>query len=133
MAAGFSWGADMVDALACCRGQLLRGVASFSGDEVDANPVCRSRARPAAWLRYGTSLGAGGDGVYTRQQFRAAVDFFRQGQSCSAESVPVAPEPCRSFVGCTAPVVACERSDLAHEVPTRPELEAAWRFLDALR
>ena len=127
-ATGFSWGADMTNALACCRGDTLRGVAPFSGAETDYNPSCPTSRYPAARLRYGTVKGAGGDGGYSLAQFRATTSFFRQAQSCAEAADPVEPSPCRAYRACKQPVLECVFPNMGHTTPDAAEIAATWKF-----
>jgi poly(3-hydroxybutyrate) depolymerase len=120
-ASGFSWGADMVDALACCRGDELRAIAPASGGELDANRTCPARRMPAFRLTHGDHE------PYPRELFSASVDFFRAVHRCSPEADPTAPFPCVSFRGCARPVVACHYEGMGHAMP--PDFgPATWAF-----
>lgn len=121
-ALGFSWGADFVNALACCRGDVLRAVAAESGDEVDYNGSCPGSVRPAFRISYG-----GADNAYLPAQFTAAVDFYRAAHGCSAQSDPVSPSPCVSYRGCAKSVLECRYPSLGHtEPPNAAEDMWAW-------
>jgi polyhydroxybutyrate depolymerase len=111
--AGFSWGADMSDALACCRGDQIRAIAPASGDEVSYNPTCPGAVRPAFRLTYGDN-----DGAYTQQQFRDSVDFFRAAHGCSTSSDAVTPSPCVAYRGCAKPVIECRYAGIGHSWPS---------------
>ena len=124
-ATGFSWGADMTDALACCLGDVLRAVAPASGDEVDWNSTCVS-ARPAFRLTYADN------DAYTQAQFDASVAFFRAGNHCAAQSDPVAPSPCIAYRSCDHPVMECRYAGLGHNLPPNWAQET-WDFLSSFQ
>ncbi len=129
---GFSWGADMANAMACCRGDTLRGIAPFSGDETDYNASCPTRHYPATRLRYGTVKGTGGDGGYSLAQFESATRFFRQAQACAKESDPVDPSPCRAYRSCQQPLLECVYPQMGHTTPDAAEVAATWKFWRSL-
>lgn len=120
-AAGFSWGADMVDALACCRGDRLRAIAAASGGVMGANQRCPARRLPAFRLTHG------GDEAYPPEILAASVRFFRQAHGCSEATAPVHPRPCVEYQGCAQPVVLCRYQDMGHSLP-RDFGEATWGF-----
>jgi polyhydroxybutyrate depolymerase len=125
--AGLSWGAEMALALGCCRGEKIRAIAAASGSNVAATPRCPARRLPALRATYA----AGGDGAYTKAEFAAPVDFFRQVHGCSAESDPIDPAPCVSYRGCAEPVIDCAYRGLGHAFP--PDFAAAtWGFFSKL-
>jgi poly(3-hydroxybutyrate) depolymerase len=125
--AGFSWGADMTDALACCRGDKIRAVSNASGDEIDWNSTCPSKKVPAYRLTYADS-----DQFYTQAQFQASIDFYRKAQGCGAGADAVAPAPCVRHRDCAAPVISCRYVGLGHAVPGGWG-EATWSFFSSLR
>ncbi len=124
---GFSWGADMTNALACVKGDKLRGVAPFSGAETDYNKTCATKQYPAVRFRYGTS-----DGQYTLKQFQDTTLFYRNAHRCSAESNPFPPNPCIEYQGCGEPVVECQFDSMGHQPPSPEEALEVWKFWRAL-
>ncbi len=129
---GFSWGADMTNALACVKGDKLRGVAPFSGADTDYNKTCATKKYPAVRFRYGTSEGANGDGAYTLKQFQDTTLFYRKAHNCTAASNPFPPDPCISYQGCGQPVIECRFVNMGHQGPSPDEALETWKFWKAL-
>jgi polyhydroxybutyrate depolymerase len=129
---GFSWGADMTNALACVKGDKLRGVAPFSGAETDYNPTCSTKKYPAVRFRYGSSEGSNGDGAYTLKQFQDTTLFYRNAHRCSAAFKPFPPDPCITYQGCEEPVVECRFVSRGHQGPSPDEALEVWKFWKAL-
>jgi polyhydroxybutyrate depolymerase len=109
---GFSWGADMTLALACCRGDKIRAIAPASGAYLAGMPRCPAPRMPALRATYDRE-----DPSASSAELVAAVTFFRQVHHCAAESDPVEPAPCISYRGCDAPVIQCEHHGLGHNLP----------------
>jgi polyhydroxybutyrate depolymerase len=126
--AGISWGAEMAQAVACCRGEKIRAIALASGSDVASIPRCPARRLPAFRATYQGR----GDGVYSKEEFAASVAFFRQVHGCKAESDPIAPAPCVAYRGCAQPVVDCPYRGLGHGFPA-DFAEATWAFFSSLR
>jgi polyhydroxybutyrate depolymerase len=126
-AGGFSWGADMVDALACCRGEKLRAIAPASGDEIGFNKQCPSRSIPAFRLTY-----ADNDFFYKPRDFEASIKFFRDAQRCQGATDPIAPAPCVAYRGCRQPVVTCLYPRWGHRLP-EDYAAATWAFFSSTR
>jgi polyhydroxybutyrate depolymerase len=120
-AVGFSWGGDMVDNLACCRGDRLRAIAAASGGVMDANQRCPARRLPAFRQTHG------GHEPYHPVILDASVRFFRQAHGCSEATNPVHPAPCVEYQGCAQPVVLCRYPEMGHTLP-RDFGEASWGF-----
>jgi polyhydroxybutyrate depolymerase len=120
-AAGFSWGADMVDALACCRGDRLRAIAAASGGWMGDNQRCPARRLP------GFRLTHGGHEPYHPVILQSSLRFFREAHGCSQASVAVHPPPCVAYQGCAQPVIACNYPQMGHTLP-RDFGEATWGF-----
>jgi poly(3-hydroxybutyrate) depolymerase len=116
-ATGFSWGADMTNAIACCKGDEIRAVASASGDAVDWNGRCPGRKRPAFRFTHGANRLDGGDGPYSGADFRASVAFYRRAHGCSDEIAEVEPAPCVEYQRCAEPVIVCTYPDMGHALP----------------
>jgi polyhydroxybutyrate depolymerase len=129
---GFSWGADMTNALACVKGDQLRGVAPFSGAETDYNPTCSTKKYPAVRFRYGSASGDKGDGAYTLKQFQDTTLFYRNAHGCSTVSNPFPPVPCILYQGCGQPVVECRFVSMGHQAPAADEALEVWEFWKSL-
>ena len=126
--AGMSWGAEMALALACCRGEEIRGIAAASGSDLATIPRCPARKLPALRATYA----AGGDAFYSREEFAGSVAFFRRVHGCAAESDPVDPAPCVAYRGCAEPVIDCPYRWLGHRFPN-DFAPATWAFFSGLR
>ena len=129
---GFSWGADMTNALACVKGDQLRGVAPFSGAETNYNPTCSTKKYPAVRYRYGTASGTAGDGAYSLKEFQDTTTFYRNAHQCSPESDPFPPDPCIIYRGCGRPVVECVFATMGHQQPSQEEALETWKFWKSL-
>lgn len=129
---GFSWGADMTNALACARGDQLRGVAPFSGAETDYNPTCSTKKYPAVRFRYGSASGDAGDGAYSLKNFQDTTLFYRKAHNCSPASNPFPPVPCILYQGCGQPVVECRFVNMGHQAPASDEALEVWEFWKSL-
>jgi polyhydroxybutyrate depolymerase len=118
--AGFSWGGDMTEALACCRGDIVRAIAPASGPGVfpfDGNDM----ERPAVRMTYSTN------DAYPAYEFAAAIDFYRAEHGCSDTVTPVDPAPCVAYDDCAKPLVACEYEGLGHAWPA-DWADETWAF-----
>lgn len=112
-AAGFSWGGDMCQALACCRGDVVRAIAPASGPELFPTypAACPDTERPAFRMTYATN------DAYPPNMFADTIEWHRTEQGCAETSAPVDPEPCIAYDGCAKPVIACEYEGLGHAWP----------------
>jgi polyhydroxybutyrate depolymerase len=123
-AGGFSWGGDMCQALACCRGETVRAIAPASGPEFfpDSYPAaCPDTARPAFRMTYATN------DAYPPQMFADTIEWHRTEQNCSPRSAPIDPDPCLAYEGCDEPVIACEYEGLGHAWPA-DWADESWAF-----
>lgn len=113
-AGGFSWGGDMCQALACCRGDVVRAIAPASGPEFYPNTypaACPDTVRPAFRMTYATN------DAYPPQMFADTIEWHRTEQGCSADPLPTEPAPCVAYQDCDQPVIACEYEGLGHAWP----------------
>jgi poly(3-hydroxybutyrate) depolymerase len=110
-ATGFSWGGDMVNALACCLGPTFRAVANASGGEL-WNGTCPNLERPAFRITYANN------DAYPQSGFDQVMDFFRGAQGCAGSSSTTTPSPCRAWNGCAKPVIECRYTGLGHTFPS---------------
>jgi len=131
-AAGFSWGGDQVTALACCRGDRLRGVAAAScSDEFKDAANYQSYAnlpcpvRNAAAIRF--THDSTGDGALKSPLFVTTSALFRSFNGCSANATAVSPKPCLSYTGCATPFTDCPYDGLGHSLP-RTWAGDTWAF-----
>ncbi|HEY5961501.1 MAG TPA: hypothetical protein VIV60_33310 [Polyangiaceae bacterium] len=131
--AGFSWGADFVTALLCCRGELIRAAAVASCTDEYADPrdfrtysnfPCRTGGKTA--IRF--TFDSNGDHAYSATQFRATLSLYRHLNSCS-ETWTKNDSVCDRYDGCSAPFIACGYSALGHSTPPH-WAEESWRFFE---
>jgi polyhydroxybutyrate depolymerase len=123
-AAGFSWGGDMCQALACCRGETVRAIAPASGPELFPSiypEACPETDRPAFRMTYATN------DAYPPQMFADTIEWHRTQQSCSNDAIDIEPPPCIAYEGCEDPVIACEYEGLGHAWPS-DWAESTWSF-----
>ncbi len=119
-AAGFSWGGDMCESLACCRGDVVRAIAPASGPEFYPFD-CLDTERPAVRMTYATN------DAYPPEMFAQTLEFYRTEHGCSDTQVPVEPAPCITFEGCAEPLVSCEYEGLGHAWPA-DWADQTWAF-----
>lgn len=127
-AAGFSWGGDMCQSLACCRGDVVRAIAPASGPEFypsEYPKACPDTVRPAFRMTYADN------DAYPPPLFAEAIAWHRQEQGCAETSTPTGQGPCLAYDGCTEPVVACEYPGLGHAWPSEWAAES-WAFFTGL-
>jgi len=104
---GFSFGASMTQALACCRGDKLRAMALQSGgacvDGFCRPASCPTTQWPAARYGYGTgdTNTAGGDGSFTLAELRGVVEESRVELGCSSATTPVSARCDSGAPGCS--------------------------------
>jgi poly(3-hydroxybutyrate) depolymerase len=120
---GFSWGGDMTNALACCRGDKIRAIAPISGPE-RMNSTCPVKKWPATWMRYGTN-----DEAYSQSQFTSTRDFYISKLACNNTPQPLADDSqCASYSNCSEPLTVCARP-LSHQGVNYPkESEQIWDY-----
>lgn len=113
-AAGFSWGGDMCQALACCRGDVVRAIAPASGPEFFPSTypaACPDTERPAFRMTYATN------DAYPPEMFADTIEWHRSEQGCAADPIATEPAPCVAYPRCAEPVIACEYEGLGHAWP----------------
>lgn len=123
-AAGFSWGGDMCEALACCRGEVVRAVAPASGPEFYPGTypaACPDTRRPAVRMTYATN------DAYAPELFASTLAWYRSEHGCSMDDADIDPPPCIAAQGCDEPVIACEYEGLGHAWPG-DWAEQTWAF-----
>lgn len=120
-AAGFSWGGDMCQSLACCRGEVVRAIAPASGPELYPSGECQGSGRPAFRMTYADN------DAYPPEMFDERIEFYRTEHGCSETSTPIEPSPCIAYDGCDEPVIACEYAGLGHAWPADYGVET-WSF-----
>jgi len=135
--AGFSWGCDHAAALACCRGDKVRAIAAGScvdefNDKSDyrtyVNLPCPAKASPGIRFTHDVN----GDPGYPGPLFATTSALFRSFNGCATTAAPVDPSPCKSFTGCTSPLVECAYSGLGHALPPGWNAET-WAFFSTFR
>jgi poly(3-hydroxybutyrate) depolymerase len=131
-AAGFSRGGDHVTALTCCRGDKVRAVAAASctdeyGNASDyqtyTNLPCPTKGTTG--IRF-THDASGGDTGYPKPLFTTTAALFRSFNGCSASTATVDAN-CKSYDGCTSPLVECSYVGLGH-VPPNGWAKDTWTF-----
>lgn len=125
--AGFSWGADFTNTLACCRGDQLRAVAPASGGLFTGG--CAATGPAFRLTSGGTS-----DTYYSQTDFLSGVNHARTVNHCSATQTPVDPAPCQSYQGCDAgkPVIWCSYPSMGHQLPSG-WADVTWAFLSGFQ
>jgi polyhydroxybutyrate depolymerase len=123
-ATGYSSGAFMTHALACARGDQLRGVASIAGGQGGAG--CAGSV--AALLIHDTD-----DGTVNISASEGARDAHVERNGCGATRTPTEPSPCEAYA-CDAdlPVVWCQTSGRGHDRQDALAAPAFWSFLSSL-
>jgi poly(3-hydroxybutyrate) depolymerase len=124
-AAGFSWGGDMCNSLACCRGDVVRAIAPASGPEFYPFD-CYDTDRPAVRMTWATN------DAYPNELFDETVDFYRSEHACAPTSMPIDPTPCVAYDDCAEPVIACEYEGLGHAWP-QDWAEQTWAFFSTFQ
>jgi polyhydroxybutyrate depolymerase len=126
LVSGFSWGAEMAMALACCRGERIRVVAPASGVNLAGMQRCPAGKLPALFAAY-----AENDPFYDLRELSLSVAFFRQTQRCAGAADPVEPPPCVAYRGCAQPVIECRYRSIGHDLPPG-FTENSWAFFRGL-
>lgn len=135
-AAGFSWGGDQATALACCRGDKLRGIAAASCTDEFANPAdyqsyqnlpCPVSSATAVRFTHATDSDPG----YPSPLFATTANLFRSFAGCAATTTATDPAPCRSYDGCRQPFVECAYPGLGHWIPSGWGKDS-WAFFNSL-
>jgi len=138
-AAGFSWGADFVIALACNRGEAIRAVAANSASDDYRNTAdystyfglpCPAHQHPAMRFEHAAS----GDSSYPAPDFATTTHLLRFLNSCSATATPVrsstAVKSCVTFEGCTSRLLECTFDQkLGHVLPPN-WAQDTWDFFE---
>lgn len=124
-AAGYSSGSFMTHALACVRGDKLRGVASIAGGQTGQS--CKGKL--AALLIHDAD-----DGTVNISASVGARDQYLSANGCAATTQPFDPSPCVQYDGCAAglPVVWCQTSGKGHDRQDGLAGPAFWNFLSKL-
>lgn len=123
---GMSWGGDMTNALACCRGDKIKSIAPASGPEL-INSSCPTSKWPITWMRYGTS-----DGAYSQNLFESTRQFYIQKLGCSTNSIALTDDSqCVAYSGCATPLTVCARP-IQHVPLSYPEVQQLWQYWRSL-
>jgi poly(3-hydroxybutyrate) depolymerase len=133
---GFSWGCDQVTALACCRGNRIRGVAAASCTDEFADPKNASTYQnlpcptsPAAGIRFTHETLS--DSAFPAPLFATTLSLYRSFNACSDTATASSPAPCRAFTGCGRPLVDCPYDGLGHQLPPNFGNDT-WAFFSSL-
>jgi poly(3-hydroxybutyrate) depolymerase len=119
---GFSYGGMMSNAVGLDMADVFRAIAPMAGAIYSGGN--RSSTRPiAVWMSHGDA-----DDVVPVADGEAALSIFLKNNGCGAQTVPVTPEPCVAYQGCTAgyPVHYCKFSG-GHTAPSFAS-QAIWQF-----
>lgn len=124
-AAGYSSGSFMSHALACVRGDKLRGVATIAGGQTGSS--CTGNV--AALLIHDAN-----DGTVNISASEGARDQYLAANGCDATTTAFDPAPCVAYDGCDAglPVVWCQTSGKDHDRQDGLAGPAFWNFLSKL-
>ena len=123
---GFSWGGDMTNALACCRGEKIKSIAPVSGPE-RVNSSCPTNKWPVTWMRYGTN-----DGAYPQNMFESTRQFYIQKLGCLTNSTLLTGDAqCSVYSGCATPLTVCARP-IGHTPLSYPEIQQLWQYWRSL-
>ena len=134
--AGFSWGGDQVTALACCRGDRIRGIAAASCSDEFANPAsyqsykdlpCPVSNAPAIRFTHATD----GDPALPSPLFASTSALYRSFEGCTATATATSPSPCLAYAGCKHPFVECAYPALGHSLP-QDWGQDSWAFFTGL-
>jgi poly(3-hydroxybutyrate) depolymerase len=122
-AAGFSYGGWMVNALACARPGLLRGIASIGG----GGPTSDCASGVAAMIIHGAA--DFNEPLHSGEESR---DRWLEANACLAKSRSAGSGPCLEYPGCPPdqPVSWC-RHEGGHELPAFAP-RAVWQFFARL-
>ena len=135
--AGFSWGGDFVTALACCRGDKIRGIAAAActdefRDPADyrtyANLACPVANRAA--IRF--THDANGDSAYPAPLFATTSKLFQSMNACSSSAAEANPGSCVSYAGCANRTVECVKPGIGHSPGPNWGAET-WDFFSSLK
>ncbi len=117
--AGFSWGCDFATALACCRGDQIRGIAAAACSDEFKNP-----ADPATYLNGScpvTSKAAirfthqeKSDSAYPAPYFATTSRLFQAFNACPAKAPKSDGPHCVAYQGCRQDLVECAFKGIGH-------------------
>jgi poly(3-hydroxybutyrate) depolymerase len=123
-AIGFSYGGWMVNALACARPGLLRGIASIAG----GGPTTDCTAGVAAMIIHGA--GDFNEPLHSGEESR---DRWLHANGCPTKMRSSASRPCFEYPGCPSDKrVSWCRHEGGHEIPDFAR-QAIWDFFGGLR
>lgn len=127
LVAGYSSGSFMGHALACVRGDSIRGVATIAGGQ----PGTDCPGQVAALLIHDTD-----DQTVNISASESTRDALIARNHCDAAmpTTPVDPSPCQAYAGCDdgVPVVWCQTSGQDHSRQDELSAPAFWSFLSTL-
>lgn len=135
--AGFSWGCDFATALACCRGDQIRGIAAAACSNEFKKP-----ADPASYLNGScpvTSKAAirfthqeKSDPAYPAPYFATTSRLFQTFNACPANAPKAVGPHCVAYQGCRQDLVECAFKGIGH-APGPNWAADTWAFFSRLR
>lgn len=120
---GFSWGAEMANAIGCCRGNVVKGVAAQSGT-IGANIGACTKESPAYRMSFGSA-----DEPYGKKALSKFVDEYKSRNTC-ASTYKLSNKSCKQYDGCKNPVIECQYEGMGHD--WSPNQSEIWDFFLAL-
>jgi len=138
--AGFSGGCSFATALACCRGNRIRGasvaactsaynnLADYRTYDNFVNGMCPSDTRAAVRFAHDAS---GGDAVYPAPSFATTNQLFQAMNACSNSSTPISGTSCSAYAGCRSRYVQCAHPGINHTLPSGWGTDT-WNFFNSL-
>ena len=134
--AGFSWGCDFVTALACCRGDVIRGVAAAACSDDFKDP-----ADPATYFNVScpvTSKAAirfthqdTSDSAYPAPLFATTSRLFQTLNACPAKPPKPDGPHCVAYQSCRQDLVECTYKGIGH-APGPNWAADTWAFFSKL-
>jgi polyhydroxybutyrate depolymerase len=122
---GFSWGADMSNAVGCCLGKSFRAVQPMSGGESNTGGGGCQSPTPAYMQTYGTA-----DEVYSQGSIQSIIQGYRTLQSC--KSTYTMKDGCKVYDGCKFPVIDCPLDGVHHTIPNDSKYKM-WNFFSSFK
>lgn len=126
---GFSWGGDFANALGCCRAPLLRRVVAAGAAEMGT----RDGFKPDLGLCTGPfpaymNIHGAADAAYAPAAFDRVVQSWQKLLACPSATA-TDQKGCRSYQGCSRPLLHCKWPGVDHRVT--PEMST--RAVEFLR
>jgi poly(3-hydroxybutyrate) depolymerase len=120
---GYSFGGMFSYALACSRGNQLRGIAPTAGAFFGRTAKCPTPV--PAWIAH-----APNDDIVNYSSAQSARDVWLSTNGCGTTTTPTSPNPCVAYECADAPVHWCIHNE-GHEWPSFAA-EGIWAFFSSL-